>query len=386
MPAILALGFRPFFLGAAIFSMVSIGLWTAVYAREIPLAFAGITAFQWHAHEMIYGYGLAVIAGFLLTAARNWTGIQTLKGSALLGLVCLWAAARACFLFGSEALDAAAVFDLLFIAALIVAVAAPIIRVRQWRHLAILGKLVLFGAANLCFYLGAGGMLERGVHWGIYGGLYLVVALILTMGRRVIPSFIERGVGYPVQLRNRRWIDISSMLFLLGFFVAEVFLLNYRISALCAAGMFVVLGIRLIGWFTPGVWKKPLLWSLLASLAFIDLGFLMFACSPFLPALRLPAVHALGYGGIGIVTLGMMARVALGHTGRDIHNAPRTVPLALIFLVIGALIRVLLPPFAPGHYATWILFAQGFWTLAFALFLISYLPILMRPRVDGQPG
>ena len=188
--------------------------------------------------------------------------------------------------------------------------------------MAILSKLVLLGIGNTCFYLGIMGYLEPGVHIAIYGALYLVIGLILTIGRRVIPFFVERGVGYQVTLFNSRWIDISSLVFFLAFFVSELFLHAPWLSQLTASAMFLITTVRIIGWYTPGIFKTPLLWSLFAALGFIDLGFLLFALqgstsiSPYLP------VHAFGIGGIGIMTMGMMARVSVGHTGRNLQAPP----------------------------------------------------------------
>ncbi len=196
--ALFNLGFRIFFLGASIYSIVAILFWMGIYAFKISIPINGITTFQWHAHEMIFGYSLAVISGFLLTAVRNWTGIQTVHGLPLFGIFCLWLIARVLFLFGSMFIEIAAVFDLLFILSVIIAIAAPIIQSKNWRQLGILSKLVFLAAANACFYFGNAGILEQGISWGIYGGLFLVIGLILTLGSRVIPSFIQNGVGYPV--------------------------------------------------------------------------------------------------------------------------------------------------------------------------------------------
>jgi uncharacterized protein involved in response to NO len=265
-------------------------------------------------------------------------------------------------------------------------VATPIIRVRQWKQLGVLSKLTLLMLGNIFFYLGAAGMMMQGTYWALYGGLLLVIGLILTIGRRVIPFFIERGAGYPVTLFNAKWIDISSMILFLLFFIAELFLDAPQFTFLLAGALFIITSIRLYGWHTPGIWKKPLLWSLFVSLLFIDLGFLLFALNIVLDVPRLLAIHAFAVGGIGIITLGMMSRVALGHTGRDINQPPATVDIACAALVLAAIFRVILPLFAVEHYQLWVSISQGLWIAAFVLFAFSYLPILIRPRVDGKPG
>ena len=341
---------------------------------------------QWHAHEMVYGYSVAVISGFLLTAVKNWTGEQTLHGPGLLGLFLLWAVARILFLFGTSFIFIAATFDMLFMLCLIPALAYPIIKVRQWKQLAILSKIILLTIGNGLFYLGAAGLFERGIYWGIYGGLLMIIALILTLGRRVIPFFIERGVGYPVQLVNHKWIDRSSLVLLLAFFIFFVFVGNRQISVAISLALFFITTIRLYGWHTPGIWKKPLLWSLFISFIFIDVGFLLFAISELLVIPTMLAFHAFSYGGIGIVTLAMMSRVSLGHTGRDIQSPPRILTLSFILLLVGGVCRVFLPIFDMSHYVTWILISQILWAVAYLIFVIAYAQILIKPRIDGQFG
>ncbi|NJM11881.1 MAG: NnrS family protein [Synechococcaceae cyanobacterium SM1_2_3] len=317
--ALLNLGFRPFFLGAAVFAIVSIAVWMGVYAFQLPLQLDdGINMLQWHAHEMIYGFAMAVIAGFLLTAVKNWTGVQTIYGLKLLGLFTLWAAVRILFLFGTRFIILATIVDILFMMGLIIAVAYPVIKVKQWKQMGIMSKLLLLTIGNICFYLGAAGLIENGVHIGIYGGLYLIIGLMLTMGRRLIPFFVEVGVGYPVKLFNSLWLDLSSLVLFLAFFIVELFIGNQQIAAILSFGLFIITTARLIGWHTVGIWNQPLLWSLFIAFLFIDIGFLLMALHPLFNVSKLLAIHAFSFGGIGIATLSMMARVSLGHTGRDV--------------------------------------------------------------------
>ena len=384
--ALFNLGFRPFFLGAGIFAILAIALWMGVYLFQLPLPITRISYFQWHAHEMIYGFSLAVIAGFLLTAVKNWTGVQTVHGFSLLALFALWALPRILFLFGTRFMVIASLLDLLFLIALTVAVTYPVIKVKQWRQIGIVAKLAMFMVTSGFFYLGITGVLEQGVYWSLYGGLYLIIGLILTMGRRVIPFFVEVGVGYPVKLFNAKWIDGSSLALYLAFFIVAVFMHEPRLLALLAAGLFVILSIRLIGWHTVGIWKKPLLWSLFIALFFIDLGFLLVALSGFLNLSAMPVIHAFSYGGIGLMTLSMMTRVSLGHTGRNVQEPPRAMTLAFGAMMVGTVVRVFLPLIDPAHYPIWIGLSQLLWIIAFAIFIILYAPILIKPRIDGQFG
>ena len=385
--AFLNLGFRPFFTVAAAFAVLSMLAWTGVIVFGWQTEFTALPLTTWHAHEMIYGYALAVIAGFLLTAVKNWTGIQTLHGTPLLLLLLLWLAGRLLLFAGAAVpMHIIALVDSLFLVWLIGALLVPVIKVRQWKQLGIISKLVLLLLSNGVFYAGALGVIEDGMRIGLYSGIYLVIALIFVMGRRVMPMFIANGVGYPVQLKNRPWLDIASLVLFLVFWIADIVRPDTLPVALLAMALLVLHAVRLAGWYTPGIWKKPLLWVLYVGYGWLVAGFALKAAvvflgiSPFLP------LHAFTYGGIGMITLGMMARVTLGHTGRNVFDPPPVLFWMFAVLLFGAVIRVLLPLVDPLHYPTWIVLSQGLWIIAFSLFLAIFLSLLVRPRVDGQPG
>ncbi len=386
--AVWQLGFRPFFLAASIWAVIAVSLWLALYPGWLAMPLSGLPPMVWHAHEMIFGYTLAVAAGFLLTAVRNWTGVQTWQGWRLAALVVVWALARVLLLLGSpRILPLTALIDVAFLGLLIVAVTAPVVRVRQWKQIGIVAKLVLLLGANVMFYLGAAGKLADGVNWGLYSGLYFLLGLVFVMGRRVIPFFIERGVdANDVRLKNWLWLDISSLVLFLLFWVFDVFLPAWRLTIAGLSAILLILhGLRLWGWHHPGIWRKPLLWSLYLAYGFLTLGFGLKAgaelagWSPFL------ALHAFAYGGIGLVTMGMMARVSLGHTGRNVFDPPRVLGPIFLLLIVGAVVRVLLP-LVLSQYGLLILVSQICWIAGFGLFLVYYLPILLKPRVDGRPG
>jgi len=385
--ALFRLGFRPFFLAAALFSMIAMAAWMAEAVFSIRLFPSGGTPMTWHAHEMIYGYGLAVIAGFLLTAISNWTGIRTIHGLPLQLLVLLWVLARlALFISAHEAMVVSAVLDIAFTLYLSIALTLPVIRARQWKHMSVVSKVYFLLIGNLVFYLGHYGLVSDGARIGIYIGLYIIVSLILVLSRRVLPMFIERGVGYAVTLKNHLWVDISGLFLFLFFAISDIFFTRPVLTAWLAALLFLLHGFRLWGWYTPGIWKKPLLWVLYLAYVWIILGFgLKFVAvtagiSPYL------AVHAWTVGGIGMMTLGMMSRVSLGHTGRSIMQPPPELGPMFFTLFLGACVRVVFPLIFAGHYLLWIGISQILWITAFALFLYLYFPILIRPRADGQWG
>ena len=173
--------------------------------------------------------------------------------------------------------------DLLFMVSLVIAVATPIIKVKQWNQAGILAVLLLLVLGNLLFYLSIAGLVKLMPQVGLYLGFYLILAMVFIMARRVVPFFIEKGVGYEVKINNWLWLDILSLIFFGAFAVSDIVWLDQGIVALLAVLLFVLHTLRLIQWHTPGIWKKPLLWVLYFSYGFITLGFALkagaFACS-----------------------------------------------------------------------------------------------------------
>ncbi len=383
---ILMMGFRLFFLSAAVLAILSMVMWMGVYLLQWPVSITGISMFQWHAHEMIYGYAMAVIAGFLLTAARNWTGQETLAGAGLGWLFLSWALARLAMLAGTNFILLAAVADLAFMLVLGIAVARPIIKVRQMRQAPVLLILGLLLVSNLLFYLGAAGLLSEGVRWGVYGGLYLVLGIVLFMGNRVIPFFTKGGVGYPVEMVNRRWNDVTTFILYPLFALSEIFFPQHMAGALLAAGLAISNSLRVADWHTPGIWKKPLLWGLFLAFILINLGFLFRALLPVATISAFLPIHAFAVGGVGIITLSMMARVTLGHTGRSVHDTPAIAAPFLIAIGLATAVRVFLPLFFPAHYQLWIAISAGLWIIGYVLFAGVFIPMLLKPRIDGKPG
>ncbi len=385
--ALFSLGFRPFFFAAGMMAVASMVIWMAAFVFQIRLLPLTLTPIDWHAHEMIYGYALAVIAGFLLTAVRNWTNIQTLNGRPLQLLLLLWLSARiAALLPGGQALLLAMLLDSLFILVLSVAITMPVIKARLWKNMGVVSKVYFFLIGNVIYGLGVLGLFQDGQRIGLLIGLYMILSLILVLSRRVLPMFIERGVGYPVTLRNHFPVDIACFLLFLVFAVVDIFFTSPALVAALSALLCLLHSIRLWGWYTPGIWKKPLLWVLFLAYGWMILGFalksavFLFAVSPSL------AVHAFTVGGIGMMTMGMMSRVALGHTGRDINRPPSGMGLAFLLLGLGAFVRVIVPLLLADHYMLWVAISQMLWLAAFLLFLYRYIPILMRPRIDGRIG
>lgn len=386
MTPFLSLGFRPFFLGASVFSALSIALWVLLYRGNLAFDLVGIAPSQWHAHEMIFGFALAVIAGFLLTAARNWTNQETASGLALALLFLAWAAARLLLLPGVGLVLVAGVADMAFMLGLGFAVARPILKVRQKRQAPVLLLLSLLILANLSFYLGAAGWYPAGIRLGLQGGLYLVLGMVLFMGSRVIPFFTQRGVGYEVEIRQQRWNDVATFTLFPLFLLSEVLLPRHLLGALAAAGLLILNSLRVSGWYTPGIWRKPLLWGLFVSFLMINIGFMLRALMPVTAIPDFLPVHAYAVGGIGTITISMMSRVTLGHTGRNVHQSPPVVALLLVGMGLSVVFRVFLSLVDMAHYTLWITLSGVAWTLTFGLFVLVFAPMLVRPRVDAAGG
>ncbi|MBT8150302.1 MAG: NnrS family protein [Gammaproteobacteria bacterium] len=380
------LGFRPFFMGAAYFGALSVALWIYIYRSGAALYPQTVSPSLWHAHELLFGYVLAVIAGFLLTATKNWTGKQTLHRAPLAWLFFLWLAARLSLLVGAIPLAISAALDLAFIVWLFIAIAGPIIAARQKRQYAILGKLVFLLCCNALFYLDALGAINGVAYPAIYTTLYVVIGLILMMSRRLIPFFVEAGVGYKIQLRNSTTVDLASLFVFLGFFLCEVFFPSSGYQYFFAGLLVPILSIRAWWWYTPGVLKKPLLISLYLAYLGIVFGFVLFALVPLTAITPLLAVHMLTIGGIGLVTVSMMARVSWGHSGRNIQEPPKILGWIFTGLLLAALTRVLAPLFSKLSYPEWVVFSASLWVVSLLCFALVYTPIWLRQRIDRQYG
>ena len=226
--------------------------------------------------------------------------------------------------------------------------------------MAVVSKVLLLLVFNVVFLLGANGDIANGVNIGVYGGLYLIIGLILTVGKNLVPFFIARGVDYQVTITNFRWLDFTSLGLFLVFFILELTELSPTISGAVAIGLFVVNIIRLGQWHTKGIWARPLLWGLYLSYGFICLGFLLMGLHYFSGVSRYLGVHSFAVGGVALITLSMMSRVAIGHTGRDINTPPKLLKFAFLSLIICACMRVVLPLLIPSMTMDFMRFAFGF--------------------------
>lgn len=387
MPPVLALGFRLFFLLGVGHAALVMLLWLAVLRGVITLPLAGLAPVSWHAHELLFGFVEAIVTGFLLTAVRNWTKEPTPVGAPLGALGALWAAPRVLLtLGGPSALVWAAAGDFAFGIALFVAVARPILAARQGRQAGILAKVGLLLVAQGLFYAGAAGWLADGVRLGLYTALFLILGLVVTIARRVVVPFVRSALPGTPAPPEQPWLDRAALAAFIVFFLTEV-VYPFRPIATVAATVLVVLhAVRLRSWLTAGVVGRSMLWVLFLAYSWIILGFLLYALAPWLSLAPALVVHAWTVGGVGVMILGMVSRVTLGHTGRDVReNRPF---LGGLFALGGlaALVRVAGPWLFPGAQPMAWELAGCFWVLAFGALFAWGVPMWSRARPDGEAG
>ena len=377
--ALLSRGFRPFFLGAGVWALVGMALWPAVFsgAVTIPTAFSAI---DWHAHEMIFGYGGAVVAGFLLTAIPNWTGRLPVAGLPLAALVGLWAAGRvAVFASAYIGRTAAAVVDAGFLVVFAALVAREVFSGRNWRNLKVAALVVALALADVAFHVedARDGVADISIR----AALGLLVALILLIGGRVTPSFTgnwlakARLASRPVPFGRPDGALLSlSGVALLAWVVAPKGVATGLLALAAGAGNLW----RLSRWRGLAARRDALVLVLHAGFLLAALGFFAVGASALWPA-EFPyaaGVHVWAIGAVGVMTLAMMTRATLGHTGHALV-ASRTTVFAYL-CVAAALIARLAMAFLPGHASPLMPIAAGAWVLGFAAFLLAYGPMLIR--------
>ncbi|MFP3873432.1 MAG: NnrS family protein [Thiohalophilus sp.] len=382
--ALWQLGFRPFFLLGGLAAVILMAHWLLIYLGPVSAPYFANPAF-WHSHELLFGYTVAVIAGFLLTAVKNWTGLNTLTQLPLMLLALLWLAGRVAIAAGDVLPPMLVlVIDVAFLPLLLLAIAVPLLKARQYPNLLIFaGLLGLMTLANLLTHLDHS-VIRPLAGSGIQLMIFLIMLLIAIIAGRVVPFFTENGLG-GIKLKRYPWLDQLAILALLGYALVELFSLGEQFAMVLAALACLSHGARWLSWQHPGLWRVPMLWVLHLAYAWLVLSllFALLARLDWIPAVV--EVHAFTVGTLGMMTLGMMARVSLGHSGRSI-SASRLTIVAFSCLLLAAVVRVAGGIFAGSSYSESIVLSATLWLVAFVLFVIEYAPILIRPRVDGRPG
>ena len=378
---LLRLGFRPFYIAGTLLAALAVPFWLAMLLGPITWT-PKLPPLLWHAHEMLFGFAVAIIVGFLLTAAKAWTGLPTPRGPALAALVLLWLAARVAALVGPYSLYAA--LDL----ALLPLVAAVLVRIllkaRNHRNLPLALLVLLLALANALFHLAVMGVLALPAVTPLHGALALITLIECVMGGRVIPSFtmaVTPGLKLSARPVLERFTLGATGLGLLLWLLAAPALLGGTVLALSSALQLW----RLRGWRPALTRTRPILWILHLAYAWIPVGLALLALAQFGLVATSAGVHALAVGATGGLIIGMVTRTARGHTGRPLQVS-RPEVLAYGLVMAAALLRVLLPLLAPSLYLVWLAVAGMAWSAAFLIYLWIYTPWLARTRLDGKDG
>jgi uncharacterized protein involved in response to NO len=378
--ALWQLGFRPFYLLASSFAALSIGLWAAQVAGWLGHPY--LSGPLWHAHEMLFGFTLAVVVGFLLTAGRNWSNRPTPTGLPLAALALLWVAGRVLVLtpFGW----AAAIVDAAFPIAAAVALAVPFWASRNRRNYFFVGLLVLLGLADLAIHLSQLGVIGLPAWLGLQIALDMVLFIISVMAGRVIPMFTNSGAPGAGAARHAA-VEKAALGSVLVLLVAD--LLGLHGIALAAVATFAALahGLRWALWKPWKTWRVPIVWVLQAAYAWIPLHLALRAASELGWTSGSAATHALTVGAVGGLVIGMMTRTARGHTARPLR-ADRFDIACYALVLLAALVRVLVPLALPAWTLDAIIGSAALWSAGFGLYALRYWPVLTRPRLDGKPG
>lgn len=368
---LLAKGFRPFFLLAAAFAALVVPIWVLALLGWTRVG-GHLDPVTWHAHEMIFGFAGAVIAGFLLTAVGNWTQRETATGRSLAALAALWIAGRLAMATGAGLPSwLVAGTDLAFLPGVALAIGRPIVLAKNRRNYIVLAMLLVMAAANAFVHAGAG-------RRSLLVGVDVVTFFMVIITGRVVPMF-TRNATKSDSIRSHPKLDVAAIVAVIAVTIADASAAPTMTVVACAIAAALVAA-RAVHWGARLSLRDPLLWILHVGHAWIPVGLGLRAASA-----ASPGLHAVTAGAIGALTLGMMARVALGHTGRALA-APRGIATAFALVTLAAAVRVFVPLVAPGLYLRALEVTALFWALAFALYVTKYAAILWSPRVDGKPG
>lgn len=383
------LGFRPFFFAGALFSVIAILLWVLMYRGTLNFQPLG-GGYWWHIHEMIFGFGCAIVAGFLLTAVQNWTGLPGVKGKQLAALFLLWLIGRVSVLFPDIfGTTLSTIIDLAFLPCVAFILAKPILAIKQYRNLFFVPLLTIFTLANAEMHASIYYPASISTQYAGYAGVMLVTLLISVMAGRVVPMFTANGTK-TIKATPLAWLDkltngSLALLTILLLLHPVIGVNNFYIGIiLIFAGIFQAMRwLRWRPWITLGV---PLLWSLHFSIKAMAFGLTLLGFSYLIPEIPSNHIwHLITIGGIGGVILAMISRVSLGHTGRTLQP-PKLMSLAFAAMILASLLRSFGPWGFPEHTMMFIDISGLLWLCSFGLFTVFYGPMLLKPRADGRPG
>ena len=378
---VLRLGFRPFYIGTALVACLTVPLWIAAFAGWISLNLP-ITPLLWHAHEILFGFAAGVIAGFLLTAVKAWTGLATPRGATLGALFVLWLAARIAGITGPYLIYA--VLDVALLPVVAVILLRVLVLAKNRKNLPLIGVLLLLGGANAAFHLSVMGILDIPPLQALYAGLAMIVMIESVMAGRVVPAF-TMSVTPGLKIKIPRWSELTTLAVTAVALALWVLAPPGPVTFVACALAAVLHAVRLAQWHPWVTRSRPILWILHASYAWVVVGFALLAVVQLGWIAVSPAVHALAVGTTGGLIIGMITRTARGHTGRQLQVSSPEI-LAYVLVMAAGLLRVLVPMAAPQWYVVALAVAALAWSLAFAIYLVIYTPWLLHTRADGKDG
>lgn len=375
------LGFRPFYLCASLFALFAVPYWIAGLLGWVALP-SKLPALLWHAHEMLYGFAVAVIVGFLLTAGKAWTGLATPRGTTLAAMAALWLAARLAAVWAPYPVYAW--LDLALLPWVATVLLGVLWRAGSRRNLPLVVILVLLGLANLAFHASAMGWLPLDPMLSLHAGLAIIVMIECVIAGRVIPAFTQSAMpGRKVQ--PPAWLERATLIMTALSLTAWVMAPSNPATAISFALAALLHAARLWHWQPWRTVTRPMLWVLHAAYAWFPVGFVLLAWAQVGGVTASAGIHALAVGATAGLVLGMITRTARGHTGRPLEVS--RLEVAAYVLVAGAAVaRVLLPLVSPLHTTDAWVVAAAAWAAAFSIYLWVFTPWLLRDRLDGKDG
>lgn len=381
-------GFRPFFLFAGIYAVVAVPLWLWIYAQGAA-PFAALPPHLWHGHEMLYGFAVAAIAGFLLTAVPSWTDSRGFGGRPLVLLSVLWIAGRAAMaMTGHAPTWLVGIVELSLLPMLAAVLAPPLLRVRN-RNTPMLAVIAVLWSIDVAFvvamYRGDPELAQRALRLAID----LVLILVTVIGGRIVPAFTANALrrrGAAAEIITRPWLDRLVIALMIMIAIVDAISPSSLASGGLAALAAIAHALRLSGWRGLRTLSEPIVWVLHIAYAWLPIGLALKALSLLLAqswAAHWP--HAFTMGVFGMMILAVMTRASLGHTGRPLV-APPWIAVSYVLVATAVAVRVLVPAAGLLDYRATMILAGTLWTIAFGIFVAIYAPILTTPRLDGKPG
>lgn len=383
------MGFRPFFWAGSVLGIVLMSLWILIFAEQILGPDKLFVWSHWHAHEMVFGFVLAIVIGFLLTASANWTQTRGLNGRPLMALFSIWAIGRILMIsqiFSSAFAPLASAVDLAFLPVSIALLSPPLLKAGQLRNISFIALLSLLWIANLLMHLAAFDLIAKAYSLkGLYLGVHIILFIVIVVGGRVVPFFTQNALPH-VQVKRYRLIESATLILTGGYIFLDFFLPEKQIwTGILSAILSIVHLIRLFGWKPYQTFRNPLLWILHTGYLWVVVGFLLVALSDLGGLLSSSAaLHAWATGTFGVFIIGMISRVSLGHSGRLLELAPGML-WSYVVIQLAALLRVS-AAFFSDLYLKAIVVSGILWMLAFSILLSYYWRIYFTPRADGRPG